>query len=113
MDAAIEWYIKTLEIDPNYESALSNLALCYIQKAQDYDMNSTTNPNNKKQLAKDKEIKDGYYNQALPLLEHLRALYPDKTDLWLTNLMNCYYNLRNAKKLEELEKLQESLVEEW
>ncbi len=113
LDAAIEWYIKTLEIDPNYESALSNLALCYIQKAQDYDMNSTTNPNNKKQLAKDKEIKDGYYNQALPLLEHLRALYPDKTDLWLTNLMNCYYNLRNAKKLEELEKLQESLVEEW
>ena len=113
LDAAIEWYIKTLEVDPNYESALSNLALCYIQKAQEYDMNSTTNANNKKQLAKDKKIKDGYYNQALPLLEKLRSLQPDKTELWLTNLMNCYYNLRNAKKLQELEKLQESLLEEW
>lgn len=113
LDTAIEWYVKTLEVDPNYESALSNLALCYIQKAQEYDMNCTTNPNNKKQLAKDREIKDGFYNQALPLLEKLRSLYPDRTDLWLTNLMNCYYNLRNAKKLEELEKLQESLVEEW
>ena len=113
LDTAIEWYIKTLEVDPNYESALSNLALCYIQKAQEYDMNSTTNANNRKQLAKDKKVKDGFYNQALPLLEKLRSLQPEKTELWLTNLMNCYYNLRNAKKLQELEKLQESLMEEW
>ena len=102
LDTAIEWYIKTLEVDPNYESALSNLALCYIQKAQEYDMNSTTNANNRKLLAKDKQIKDGYYNQALPLLEKLRSLYPDKTDLWLTNLKNCYYNLNKSYELEKL-----------
>ena len=55
---------------------------------------------------------NGYYNQALPLLEKLRTLSPDKTELWLTNLINCYYNLNMDSKVKELEKLQESLMDE-
>ena len=110
-DTAIEWYNKTLEVDPNYENALSNLARCYLQKAYLYSVeHSSTNPNDKKQLAKDKEALNGYYNLALPLLEKLRVNSPDKTDLWLTNLINCYYNLNNSAKVKELEKLQESLL---
>ena len=112
-DSAIEWYNKTLEVDPDYSNALSNLARCYLQKAYLYSVEqSSTKLNDKKKIAKDKEILNGYYNQALPLLEKLRVNCPDKTDLWLTNLINCYYNLNMSDKVKELEKLQESLFEE-
>ena len=114
LDTAIEWYTKTLEVDPNYENALSNLARCYLQKAYLYSSeHSSTKLNDRKQIAKDKEVLNGYYNQALPLLEKLRANCPDKTELWLTNLINCYYNLNKSDKVKELEKLQESLSEEF
>jgi tetratricopeptide (TPR) repeat protein len=113
LDTAIEWYNKTLEVDPNYENALSNLARCYLQKAYLYSVeNSSTKLSDKKKLAKDKEVLNGYYNQALPLLEKLRTNCPDKTELWLTNLINCYYNLNMDAKVKELEKLQESLMDE-
>lgn len=113
LDTAIEWYNKTLEVDPNYENALSNLARCYLQKAYLYSVeNSSTKLSDKKKIAKDKEVLNGYYNQALPLLEKLRINCPDKTDLWLTNLINCYYNLNKSDKVKELEKLQESLMGE-
>ena len=113
LDTAIEWYNKTLEVDPDYVNALSNLARCYLQKAYLYSVeNSSTKLSDKKKIAKDKEILNGYYNQALPLLEKLRTLSPDKTELWLTNLINCYYNLNMDSKVKELEKLQESLMDE-
>ncbi len=112
-DTAIEWYTKTLEVDPDYANALSNLARCYLQKAYLYSVEqSSTKLTDKKKIAKDKEILNGYYNQALPLLEKLRVNCPDKTELWLTNLINCYYNLNKSDKVKELEKLQESLMEE-
>lgn len=109
-DTAIEWYNKTLAVDPNYENALANLARCYLQKAYLYSVeNSSTKLSDTKKLAKDKEILNGYYKQALPLLEKLRANNPDKTELWLANLINCYYNLNMSKEVKELEKLQEEL----
>ncbi len=109
-DAAIEWYEKTLEVDPNYESALNNLSRCYLFKAQEYaTAQSSTKVTDKKKLAKDKEILNGYYKKALPLLENLRKQQPEKHELWLANLTNCYYNLNMIAELKEIEKLQESL----
>ena len=109
-DAAIEWYEKTLEVDPNYESALNNLSRCYLFKAQEYaTAQSSTKVTDKKKLAKDKEILNGYYKKALPLLENLRKQQPEKYELWLANLTNCYYNLNMTAELKEIEKLQESL----
>lgn len=109
-DMAIEWYEKTLEVDPFYESALNNLSRCYLFKAQEYAAaQSSTKVNDKAKIAKDKQVLNSYYNKALPLLEKLRQLQPEKYDLWLANLTNCYYNLNMTAKLKELEKLQESL----
>ena len=109
-DTAIEWYEKTLAVDSEYESALNNLSRCYLFKAQEYAAaQSSTKVTDKKKLAKDKEILNGYYGKALPLLEKLRSLQPEKYDLWLANLTNCYYNLNMTAKLKEIEKLQESL----
>ena len=43
------------------------------------------------------------------MLEKLREIAPDKHELWLTNLTNCYYNLKMAEKVKEMEALQKSL----
>lgn len=111
-DTAIEWYKKTLEVDPVYENALANLANCYMRKAQKYSAeNSSTSLNDKKKIAEDKKVLDGYFRSALPHLEKLRSMVPEKTDLWLINLTNCYYNLNMDKQADELMKLQESMGE--
>ena len=110
VNTAIVWYEKTLEVDPNYVNALSNLGRCYLFKAQEYSIQqSSVKVTDKKKLAEDKKVLEGYYNKALPLLEKLRELAPDRHDLWLTNLTNCYYNLNKADKLKELEQLQKAL----
>ena len=110
VDSAIEWYEKTLQVDSDYESALNNLSRCYLFKAQEYaSAQSSTKVTDKKKLAKDKEILNGYYSKALPLLEKLRELKPDEPQMWIANLTNCYYNLDMDEELNEIEKLQESL----
>lgn len=99
-DIAIKWYIKTLEVDPNYENALCNLAICYIIKARKYNGEGTT---------EDNDIAESCYRSAIPHLEKLRQIAPNKHNLWLDSLIFCYYNLKMADKVSELEKLQESL----
>ncbi len=103
---AVEWYKKTLEKDPNYESALANLGICYTQLAQKYSQeNASTNIKDKAKIKKDKEVLNDYFREALPLYEKLRQLQPNKPELWATGLSNCYYNLNMADKLAEIEKL--------
>ena len=110
LDEAIDWYKKTLAVDPDYETALANLGRCYLQKAQAYSSElSSVKITDRKKLAKDKEILNAFYMEAKPLYEKLRSIAPDRTDYWLNGLMNCYYNLNMEKELNELEKLQESL----
>ena len=109
IEPAIECYKKAIEINPNHIESLGNLARCYISKASDYSNNqASTKLSNKAQLKKDKEIIQGYYREALPLLEKLRELEPDNTSLWLNGLANCYYNLNMNKQFDELNHLLES-----
>ena len=106
LDVAIEWYKKTLDVDGNYETALANLGRCYLLKAQAYsNEQSSTKITDKKKLAQDKEVLNGFYNEALPLYEKLRSIVPDKKEVWFNGLMNCYYNLNMEDKVAELEKL--------
>ncbi|MBQ8204219.1 MAG: hypothetical protein IJZ78_00205 [Alistipes sp.] len=99
-DIAIKWYIKTLEVDPNYVNALSNLASCYIITARKYNGEGTAEDNN---------FVESCYRSAIPHLEKLRQIAPNEHNLWFDNLISCYYNLKMADKVSELEKLQESL----
>ena len=106
LEEAIEWYKKALEVDPNYESALGNLGLCYLQLAQKFsNSEASMNIKDKAKMNKDKEILNAYYRNALPLYEKLRELAPDKQNLWLNGLAQCYYNLNMDDKLSEIEKL--------
>lgn len=105
-DEAIVWFKKTLEIDPNYENAIVNLAASYMNKAHLYNSQQTSmNIKDKAKIKQDQEILKGYFSEALPLYEKLRSIAPDKTNLWLTGLYNCYYNLEMTDKMKEIESL--------
>ncbi len=104
-DKAIEEYKKALEVDPNYESAILNLSICYLQKAQEYrNSEASTKVTDKAKIAKDKEILDGYYRAALPLCEKMRQLYPDDPSKWSYGLAQCYSFLGMEKEFNEIEK---------
>lgn len=107
-DEAIVWYTKALELNPNYVEAHGNYALCCIKKAQDYsNSQASTKITDKAKLQKDKEILQGYYKEALPHMEKVRELAPEKKSLWLNGLANCYYNLNMEKEFNEIESLME------
>ncbi len=104
-DTALEWYKKTLDIDPNYVNALRNVALSYIGKAQEYSTKQSSVRLDRAQIKKDKEIINGYFKEALPYFEKLREVAPDKKELWLNGISQCYYNLNMEAKLKEIETL--------
>ena len=47
-EKAIEFYNKTIKVDPNYAEAYSNLGLIYCLQAQDFSEKATTDVNNPK-----------------------------------------------------------------
>lgn len=105
MDTAFEWYKKTLEIDPNYVNALRNVALSYVGKVQEYSTKQSSVRLDRAQIKKDKEIINGYFQEALPYFEKLREVAPDKKELWLNGLSQCYYNLNMEDKMKEIDAL--------
>ena len=56
-------------------------------------------------MKKDKEIISGFFREAMPYFEKLREIAPDRKELWLNGLTQCYYNLNMNDKMAELEKL--------
>ena len=74
-------------------------------QAQEYAEKQASTKFDRAQLKKDKEIIGGYYKEALPYYEKLRELAPEKKELWLNGLSNCYYNLNMEDKLKEIEAL--------
>ncbi len=107
-DDAVVCYKKAIELKDDYIEAYNNQALCYLKQAQDYSNNqSSTKITDKAKLAKDREVLKGYYSQALPLMEKVRELAPDRKNIWLNGLANCYYGLGMDDKLAEIEKLME------
>lgn len=105
METATTWYKKTLEIDPNHLEALANLGNISVGKARDYNEKQASLKFDPARVKKDKAIVSGFFKEALPYYEKLRELAPDRKDLWLNGLTNCYYNLNMSAKLKEIEAL--------
>ncbi len=103
-DNAIEYYKKTIEADPNYAEAYSNIGLIYCLKAQDFSSHATSDVNDPKYAADQQTLKS-FYEQARPYYEKARQLKPDQKDLWLNGLYRVYYNLQMGPEYEEIEKL--------
>ncbi|MBQ8364800.1 MAG: tetratricopeptide repeat protein [Bacteroidaceae bacterium] len=106
-ETAITWYKKTLEMDPNYVDAHTNLGRAYIAQAQEYSASQSSTKIDRAKMKKDKEVLNGLFSAALPHFEKLRELVPEDKSLWLNSLTNCYYNLNMIDKMKELEKLAE------
>lgn len=103
-DNAIEYYQKTIDADPTYAEAYSNLGLIYCVKAQEFSEKATSDMNDP-QYKEDQNTLRSFYEKALPYYEKARELSPDKQDLWLNGLYSVYYNLNMGPEFEEIEQL--------
>ncbi|WP_321331511.1 tetratricopeptide repeat protein [uncultured Bacteroides sp.] len=103
-EKAIEFYKKTIEIDPKYAEAYSNLGLIYCIQAQDYAAKTTADMNDPKYAKEQAKIKQ-FYEEARPFYEKARELKPDQKDLWIQGLYRIYYNLNLGTEFEEIDKL--------
>lgn len=101
---AIEYYKKTIDVDPNYAEAYSNLGLIYCQQGLDYTDKVTTDFNDPNYASEQAKIKK-FYEDAKPYYEKARALKPAQKDLWLNGLYTIYYKLNLGSEFEEIEKL--------
>ena len=102
-DQAIDFYKKTIEVDPQYAEAYSNLGLVLLMKAQDFADQSTTDVNDPKYAEAQATIKK-FYEEAKPYYEKARDLKPDQKDLWAPGLYRVYYNLNMGPEFDEIEK---------
>ena len=103
-EKAIEFYKKTLDIDPAYAEACSNLGLVYLLQAQEYADKAPADINDPNYATAQAEIKK-FYEAAKPYYEKARELKPDQKDLWLQGLYRVYYNLNMGPEFEEIEKM--------
>lgn len=103
-DESIECYKKTIELDPTYANAYSNLGLVYCIKAQNYSDKATSDLNSPK-YEQDKATIAELYKKALPYYEKARELKPEEKNLWLQGLYRIYYNLNMGDQFKEIEAL--------
>lgn len=103
-DKAIEFYTRTVEVNPNYAEAYSNLGLIYCLQAQDFSETATTDVNDPK-YKDDQVTLKAFYEKARPNYEKARELKPEQKELWLNGLYRVYYNLQLGPEYEEIEKL--------
>ena len=91
-EKAIEYYKKTIDVDPKYTEAYSNMGLAYLSQAIDYESNLKIEFNDPKYKSEQAKIKK-FYEDAKPYYEKTRELKPDSKDLWLSGLYTIYYKL--------------------
>ncbi len=103
-DKALEFYKKTIEQDPAYADAYSNIGLVYRQQAQEFADQATADLNDPK-YEQDQQTLRKFYEEAKPYYEKARELKPDDQNLWLQGLYAIYYNLNMGPEFEEIEKL--------
>lgn len=103
-DQAIEFYQKTIEVDPNYAEAYSNMGLAYWTQALDYSSKVNVEFNDPKYKAEQTKVLD-FYKKAKPCYEKARELKPQNKELWLSGLYTVYYKLNiGGPEFDELAK---------
>ncbi|MCD8030208.1 MAG: tetratricopeptide repeat protein [Bacteroides sp.] len=101
---ALKYYKETIEVDPTYAEAYSNIGLIYCLEAQDYADQATADMNDPRYNEEQAEIRK-FYEEARPYYEKARQLKPDQQDLWLQGLYRIYYNLNMGPEFEEIDRL--------
>jgi len=101
---AATYYKKTIEVDPKYAEAYSNLGLVYCQQGLEYTDKAAVNTNDPKYAKEQAKIKK-FYEDAKPYYEKARELKPEQKELWLNGLYTIYYKLNMGPEFEAIEKL--------
>ncbi len=100
----IEMSDSTLSRQTDSINALYNKGISYVNLATEYAEHACYD-NSKAQARKDRKIIQGYYKQAQPIFEMLRAMVPDDKLRWATPLYRIYLNLNMGKEFAEMEKI--------
>lgn len=114
--AARECFEKALALDPDYVEANVNMTYAYTNeivalknsgafKYIGHNITMKDKANYEKEL---KEVKS-YYEKAMPYMEKVRSLVPDKPKVWVYSLQMIYDNLLMKEKKAEMDQIIESL----
>jgi tetratricopeptide (TPR) repeat protein len=104
---ALVYYKRSIEANPNYAEAYSNVGLVYCLQAQDFSQEAVTDIKDPRYPVDQAHLKS-FYEKALPYYEKARELKPNDKTLWLNGLHRVYYNLSMGDKFNEMETLMES-----
>jgi tetratricopeptide (TPR) repeat protein len=110
-EKAIEYYNKALELNPDYEAALINIAVLKLSGEDKIveEMNSLGNSRADNQKYDElKEKRNTLYTETLPYLEKALKLKPDSKEVVRT-LMNIYGQLAEDAKYNEMKAKLESM----
>jgi len=101
---ALVFYKRSIEENPYYAEAYSNVGLVYSLMAQDFSVEAVTDIKDPR-YSVDKAKLRSFYEKALPYYEKARELRPNDRTLWLTGLHRVYYNLSMGEQFNEMEAL--------
>ena len=97
---AEKYYIKALQVEPNYFEALYNFGALYFNRAADINAKLSEEKDPDKYLALKKELND-LFAQALPYLERAYVVNPDDLNT-LRSLGQLYARMNNLDKYTEI-----------
>ena len=103
-EEALPFFVKALEIDPEYTDAYYNAGVCCCNVGSGINDKIST-MKFKTQADYDKEInkvKD-WYRKAEPYFLKMRELVPDEPNRWAYNLKQIYYVTGDKEKEAEMD----------
>lgn len=103
-DKAIEFFQKSIDIDPNYADGVYNCAYCYYQNALE-KAREISGKKMKSQAAinaAEAEVK-GLFAKAAPYFERYREMAPTESDKWASPLKVIYNNIGEKEKAAEMD----------
>lgn len=99
---ALAYYKRSINANPNYAEAYSNVGLVYCLQAQDFSVEAVTDIKDPRYPVDQAHLKS-FYEKALPYYEKARELKPNDRILWLNGLHRVYYNLSMGDKFNEVD----------
>ena len=99
---ALAYYRRSIQANPDYAEAYSNIGLVYCLQAQDFSQQAVTDIKDPRYPVDQAHLKS-FYEKALPYYEKARELKPDNRTLWLNGLHRVYYNLSMGEQFNEID----------
>ncbi|MBO7119095.1 MAG: tetratricopeptide repeat protein [Bacteroidaceae bacterium] len=103
-EASIASADTAIAIQPDFADAYYNKGIAYLNMAVIAQETSPKDAGNPDYLS-DKTRIQAYYRQALPCMETVRKLQPDRQDRWASPLYRIYLNLNMGDEFNEIDKL--------